>query len=329
MKNILFLILISLLCTLNAEDITDNELRILAKKSGLKSTPKTYQQLQIIAKTNTLTPQKINLGRMLFFEPLLSRDETLTCASCHKLAEGGDDNLPTAIGFEKRANPKHLNSPTVLNASLSKFLFWDGRAKSVEEQAGGPIQAHFEMNLTPQELVQRLEKNAVYKKVFDNTFADGISFQNIKKAIGAFERILLTRGKFDDFLDGNNQSINVKAKRGLKLFIENSCVKCHYGTALGGMTMQRFPKYGDDFPFVNKGDFRGKDAKQIIRVPLLRNITKTAPYYHIGSIKNLADVIKIESQFNTRKKLNKEQISDILEFLKTLDGEIVDYDIHG
>jgi len=309
----------------------DGDLRILVEKNGLKSTPTTYQELQTIAKkaNNTLTLQKINLGRLLFFEPLLSRDKTLTCASCHKLGEGGDDNLTTAIGFKKRANPKHLNSPTVLNAALSKFLFWDGRARSVEEQAGGPIQTHFEMDLTPKELVQRLKKSAMYQKAFKDAFGGDITFKNIEKAIGAFERTLLTRGKYDEFLDGDDNAINQKAKRGLVLFIKLGCVKCHYGTTLGGEVMQKFPKYGDHFPFKNIGDFKGKDGKDIIRVPLLKNITKTAPYYHNGRIKSLFEVIKIEAQFNTGKKLKKDQINDILEFLKTLDGEIIDFGLNS
>lgn len=331
MNKLLFFILFSSLFLLHAKEMSDGDLRILAKKNGLKSTPTTYQELQVIAKKahNPLSLQKINLGRLLFFEPLLSRDKTLTCASCHKLSEGGDDNLPTAIGFKKRANPKHLNSPTVLDAALSKFLFWDGRARSVEEQAGGPTQTHFEMDLTPKELVARLQKNEMYRKAFKDAFGSEITFKNIEKAIGAFERTLLTHGKYDEFLDGNDNAINQKAKKGLMLFIKQGCAKCHYGTALGGETMQKFPKYGDHFPFKNIGGFRGKDGKQIIRVPLLRNITKTAPYYHNGSIKSLYKVIKIESQFNTGKKLKKDQINDILEFFKTLDGQIVDFGLNG
>jgi cytochrome c peroxidase len=331
MKKLLFFTLISSLFLLYANDINDKDLRILAKENGLKSTPTTYQELKIIAKkaNNPLTLQKINLGRTLFFEPLLSKDETLTCASCHKLSQGGDDNLPTAIGFKKRVNPKHLNSPTVLDSSLSKFLFWDGRAKSVEEQAGGPIAAHFEMNLTPKELVQRLKKSVIYQEAFKDTFDGAITFENVKKAIGAYERTLLTRGKFDDFLDGNDKAINQEAKKGLRQFIKQGCVKCHYGTTLGGQTMQKFPKFGDAFPFKNTGGFKGKDDKRIIRVPLLRNITKTAPYYHNGSIKSLFDVIKIESKFNTGQELNKRQINSIIEFFKTLDGEIADYGLNG
>lgn len=146
-------------------------------------------------------------------------------------------------------------------------------------------------------------------------------------AIGAFERTLLTRGKYDKFLDGDDNAINKKAKRGLEQFINQGCVKCHYGTTLGGRAIQRFPKYGNRFPFKNTGGFKGKNNKYIICVPLLRNITKTAPYYHNGSIESLTKVIKTEAKFNTNKKLKKEQTDDILEFLKTLDGEIIDYNI--
>ncbi|MCF6172468.1 MAG: c-type cytochrome [Campylobacteraceae bacterium] len=332
MKIFLSFILISLLFLSYAKEMSDAKLRLLSKKSGLESIPKTYKELlkRLDTAKNRLTAQKINLGRTLFFEPLLSKDETLTCASCHKMGEGGDDNLPTAIGYKNRVNPKHLNSPTVLNASLSKFLFWDGRAKSVEEQAGGPIQAHFEMNLTPKELIKRLSKNQMYQDAFKEVFEGKITFINIKKAIGAYERTLLTHGKYDDFLDGNDNAISKQAKLGLEIFIKNNCVKCHYGATLGGQSIEKFPKYkSSTFPFKNVGNFKGKDDKYLFRVPLLRNIIQTAPYYHNGAVKSLKNVIKIESKYESGEKLDKKQIDYILEFFKTLNGKLVDYGIEG
>lgn len=167
----------------------------------------------------------------------------------------------------------------------------------------------------------------MYRQAFEAVFRDGITFKNVTKAIGAFERTLLTRGKYDAFLDGNDKAINQNAKNGLALFINQGCVKCHYGATLGGQKMKKFPKYGEHFPFENIGDFKGQDDQQIIRVPPLRNITKTAPYYHNGVIKSLVKVIQIESKFNTNKQLTKEQISDIFEFFKTLEGQIVNYNI--
>ena len=328
----IFIFLATLFFLLHAEEIDNTRLRSLAKNNYLKSVPQNYNELlkKLDTVENKLTAKKINLGRTLFFEPLLSKDKTLTCASCHKMAEGGDDNLPTAIGYKNRANPKHLNSPTVLNAALSKFLFWDGRAKSVEEQSGGPIQAHFEMNLKPKELVERLSKNQMYKDNFREVFGKKITFENVKKAIGAYEKTLLTRGKFDDFLDGDNNAINKQAKKGLEIFIKNGCVKCHYGIALGGQLIEKFPKYQTSiFPFNNIGNFKGKDDQYLFRVPILRNITETSPYYHNGEVKKLSRVIKIESKHETNKKLNKKQIKFILEFFKTLEGKLVDYRIDG
>ncbi len=332
MKILISFLLISSSFFLFGEEINNAELRLLATKSGLESVPKNHKELlkKLDTAENKLTNQKINLGRTLFFEPLLSRDETLTCASCHKMNEGGDDNLPTAIGYRGRTNPKHLNSPTVLNAALSKFLFWDGRAKSVEEQASGPMQAHFEMNLTPKELVKRLSKSQMYQNSFKEVFDGNITFENVKKSIGAYEKTLLTRGKFDEFLDGNNKAMSEREKIGLEIFIKNGCVKCHYGIALGGQSIEKFPKYKSSaFPFKNIGNFKGKDGKYLFRVPILRNITKTSPYYHNGEVKKLSTVIQIESEYETDKKLNKKQINSILEFFKTLDGKLVDYGIDG
>lgn len=329
MKKFLFFILLASCPLLQAQELSDEALRILAKTNALRSTPLDFKELKELAKkaNNPLSIQKIDLGRTLFFEPLLSRDETLNCASCHLLALGGDDNLATAVGFAKRVNPKHLNTPTVLDASLSKFLFWDGRAKSVEEQATGPIEAHFEMNMTASELIERLKKNTMHQKAFEAAFDDGITFANVAKAIGAFERTLLTRGAYDAFLDGYDKAISQDAKKGLALFVNQGCTKCHYGATLGGQSLEKYPKYGTNFPFENTGGFRGQNDQQIIRVPLLRNITKTAPYYHNGAIKSLEEVIKIESKASTNQQLSKEQISNILEFFKTLNGEIVYYDV--
>ncbi len=185
------------------------------------------------------------------------------------------------------------------------------------------------MNLTPRELVERLTKNPMYQESFKEVFDGNITFNDVKKAIGAYERTLLTRGKYDDFLDGNDTAISKNAKEGLKLFICKGCVKCHYGVALGAEDMQRFPKYGKILPFKNIGNFKGKYDKYLFRVPLLRNITKTAPYYHSGMVKSLKEVIKIESKYETNNKLNKEQINLIYDFLKTLEGKLVDYGISG
>ena len=294
---------------------------------------------------NPMSREKIALGKKLFFDPILSKDQTMNCASCHILEQGGDDNLPTAIGYHGRANPKHLNSPTVLNAALAKSQFWDGRAKDVEEQAGGPIQATFEMNMTPEEIVSRLNAKPEYIEAFRKVFGGKITFQNVRNAIGAYERTLLTHGKFDQFLEGDNDALSPAAKRGLTLFIKKGCKGCHTGMSIGGQSIQKFPvrNYAEDyigllfdpdinlrespFPFANTGGFLGRNDTLRFRVPVLRNVNQTAPYFHNGSVKELKEVVRIMSKYQIGKEFTLGQIDDMAAFLKTLDGELVDYNI--
>ncbi len=294
---------------------------------------------------NRISREKVALGKKLFFDPVLSRDRTINCASCHILEEGGDDNLPAAIGYHGRVNPRHLNSPTVLNVALAKSQFWDGRAKDVEEQAAGPIQAPFEMNMTPDEVVLRLSEDLDYVDNFQKVFGESISFQNVKKAIGAYERTLLTYGTFDAFLDGNDTAISPAAKRGFTLFVTKGCKVCHASMSLGGQSIQKFPSrryfgeyvglnYSPDisiregpFPFVNTGGFLGRGDALMFRVPILRNISKTSPYFHNGSVKELEEVVRIMSKYQIGKEFTPEQIDDMVAFLKTLDGELVEYAI--
>ncbi len=325
---------------------SDKKLRAEALNSNMLPTPKTYKELLKVVDNpqNRLSREKISLGKKLFFDTRLSRDKSLNCASCHILNEGGDDNRPAAIGFHRRVNPHHLNSPTVLNAALAKYEFWDGRAKDVEEQAGGPVQAPFEMNMTPKEVEARLNKDSALKAEFNKVFGkDKIVFGDVQKAIGAYERTLLTRGAYDEFLDGNNSAISASAKRGMTLFISKGCIGCHVGMGVGGLTMQKFPLryYFSDYlglvlnpklsikdspyPFKNLGHFYGKGDMQLFRVPILRNITKTAPYFHNGSVKDIKEVVRIMSKYQLGDEFNKEQIKDVVEFLKTLEGKIVEY----
>jgi len=326
--------------------LDDKGLREAAFKHNLSSVPQAREAwLAIVEKPgNPLSKEKIVLGKILFFDTVLSKDRTVSCASCHNLDEGGDDNLPTAIGIKGQANPFHLNSPTVLNAALAKAQFWDGRAKDVEAQAGGPVQAPFEMGMTPKEVEERLNADNTYRTLFRRVFGEGsITFEKVRKAIGAYERTLLTRGAYDRFLEGDDHAISPAAKRGMTLFITKGCSGCHTGMSVGGQSMQKFPlrRYLSDymgvwfqpdvrlkespFPFVNKGGFLGKDGRQLFRVPILRNITKTAPYFHNGAIEKIEEAVRIMSKYQVGQEFTPEQISDVVAFLKTLDGTIVDY----
>ncbi len=316
----------------------DNALREYALNHNLTPVPTDYKSLLKIVDNpnNPMTPAKIALGKQLFFDPILSLDKTIACASCHILEEGGDDNIPTAIGYHDRANPKHLNSPTVLNAALAKRQFWNGSAPDVEAQAAGLMQAPFEMNITPKEAVKRLKEDEGYVAAFAKVFDGNISFLNIQNAIGAYERTLLTRGDYDRFLEGDNNAISASAKRGLNLFIQKGCKGCHTGMSLGGQSMQLFPLRRslmdifetEPFPFPNKGGFLGENDKKRFRVPILRNITKTAPYFHNGGVKELEEAVRIMSKYQVGDEFTPKEIKDVVEFFKTLEGELVPYDIN-
>ena len=324
----------------------DSRLRSEALTHGMKAVPTTYAQLLTVVDTpsNPISRDKIALGKRLFFDPILSRDHTLNCAACHILEAGGDDNRPTAIGYHGRANPFHLNSPTVLNAALEKYQFWNGRVPTVEDQAGGPVQAPFEMNLTPKEAVERVKKDPSYRQAFDAVFGENnVTFKTIRQAIGAYERTLLTRGAFDRFLEGDNTAMSAKAKRGMTLFIAKGCKGCHSGMGVGGEHMEQFPvrrtweEYlglefspsprikSSPYPFPDLGHFRGRDGARWFRVPLLRNITQTAPYFHNGSVKKLEEVVRIMSKYQIGDEFTPKQIDEVVAFLKTLEGKLVDY----
>ena len=327
--------------------LSDSELRALALSEKMLPTPKDYKELLklVDTKNNPLTKAKIELGKRLFFDTILSKDKSISCASCHILEDGGDDNKPFAIGYKNRGNPFHLNSPTVLNAALFNYEFWDGRVHTVEEQAAGPIQAPFEMAMSKEEVVNRLKANPSYQKSFKEVFGE-VSFENVKKAIGAYERTLITRGAYDEFIDGNNSAISASAKRGLTLFLTKGCKGCHSGMSFGGQTMQKFPLhfYFEDYfgvifnpnpkikdspyPFENKGGFMGAEGTLKFRVPTLRNIERTAPYFHNGVVKDLKEAVRIMSKYQLGDEFNKSQIDDVVEFLKTLNGKIVKYKVY-
>ncbi len=338
--------------------LADNSLRQKALDKGLRSIPADFEMLksQVDDPKNPMTIPKILLGKKLFFDKNLSKDRTISCASCHDLTKGGDDGKPTAIGYHKLENPNHLNSPTVFNTAYSKHFFWDGRADSLREQAKGPMQAPFEMASTPRLVEERVRENPKYAPLFDKAFGNrGITFDAITKAIGAYEKILITRSRYDDFLDGNENALSAQEQRGLNLFIDMGCKGCHFGPSVGGQHIQKFPLRGYNsiinltttfnevskgrsvssislnfktyhpFPFENRGGFMGKKGEQNFRVPILRNIADTAPYFHNGAVKELREAIEIMSKHQIGVELSKEQLDALEAFLKSLSGTPIDF----
>lgn len=337
-----------------------SELRERALSKGLKPIPSDFEILksQVDDVANPMTLSKIKLGEKLFFDKNLSKDRTIACASCHDIKKGGEDSIPTAIGYKKLENPNHLNSPTVLNTAYSKHLFWDGRVASLREQAKGPMQAHFEMASTPELVESRVKEKQEYRDDFLEVFGtDSITFDNITKAIAVYEKTLVTRGDFDRFLEGDDSALSPSAKKGLNLFINLGCKGCHFGSAVGGREIQQFPlrdynsiisitsTYHEDtdsrevtdiglnfemyhpYPFENVGGFMGKDGNKKFRVPILRNIVQTAPYFHNGVVKTLREAISLMGTYQVGVELTESQLDSMEDFLKSLDGEIVDYNL--
>ncbi len=282
---------------------------------------------------NPLNEHKVLLGKMLYYDPRLSLSGFISCNSCHNLATGGVDNLPTSIGHRWQLGPR--NAPTVLNAALHTVgQFWDGRAKDVEEQAGKPITNPIEMAMPSEEFaVQRIASIPEYVELFKKAFPneqEPLTYENIAKAIAAFERTLLTPSRFDEFLKGNPDALTEQEKRGLQTFIEVGCITCHTGPLLGGNMFQKFGLFGNYWEYtgstrIDSGRYNEtKNEADIFmfKVPSLRNITKTYPYFHDGSVWSLDSAIWIMAKVQLGKDLTQEQIEDIKAFLASLDGEV-------
>ena len=281
---------------------------------------------------NPITEAKVKLGKVLYFDKRLSKDGNISCNSCHNLETGGVDNLPFSPGDDGSLGGR--NSPTVLNAAFHTTQFWDGRAKDVEEQAGMPILNPVEMAI-PNEafLVDRLKQIEMYQDLFKQAFptqTTPVTYENIRKSIAAFERTLVTPSRFDDYLNGNSKALTVAEKEGLKTFMESGCITCHSGASLGGNSFQKFGQFKDYWHYtgsdkIDEGRFEvtnNEAEKYFFKVPGLRNVNLTAPYFHDRSADDLAEAIGIMAEINLNKKLTSEEVKSIVTFLKALDGEL-------
>lgn len=265
---------------------------------------------------NPSNAAKIELGRMLFFDPRLSKSGFISCNSCHNLITGGVDNLSTSIGHKWQIGPR--NAPTVYNAALHVAQFWDGRAKDVEEQAQGPIKNPGEMAATEEMAMERVVSMPTYVDLFMTAFKGEkktITYVNLAKAIGAYERTLLTPSRFDDFLNGKKDALTPEEKKGLDLFVSKGCVACHNGAGIGGRTFQKFD-YGTD---MGRFEVTKNDAdKKFFRVASLRNVTLTYPYFHDGQVWKLEEAVRVMAEKQMRVKLADDEVNSIVAFLGSL-----------
>ncbi len=267
----------------------------------------------------------IKLGIMLYMDPRLSVNDKISCNSCHGLDNYGVDNEPTSPGHEGKRGDR--NSPTTMNAALHIAQFWDGRASDVEAQALGPILNPVEMGMPNKgAVVQKIQAIDEYQVLFAEAFSESkhpFNYNNIGKAIGAFERTLLTPSRFDDFLNGDEDALNKSEKKGLKKFMRMGCANCHNGVAIGGNS---YKKIGLVEPYETEDMGRygvtGLESdKKVFKVPSLRNIAQTGPYFHDGSVETLDEAIKLMAKHQLGRDVGHGFVKDIKAFLGSLTGK--------
>jgi len=272
---------------------------------------------------NSLTPEKIELGKMLFFEPRISGSGVISCATCHNPALGWADRIPTAVGHDGQVGNR--NTPTVLNSGFLGSQFWDGREPDLEGQALGPIEAEIEMNMDLEAAIRRLKEFDIYHEHFAAAFPgdeDPIRAENIAHAIASFERTLNTpNSPLDRFLAGDVQAMSDSQVEGMKLFVDAGCVACHNGPALTDSGFHRFelPGSTDEGRFIVTGDEADMFA---FRTPTLRNVAVTYPYFNNGSVDNLHDAVQLMGQQMLGQDFTDEELDNLVAFMHALTGEM-------
>lgn len=283
-------------------------------------------------KVNGITPtaEQIELGKMLWFEPRLSLGQNISCNTCHNLGTGGVDLAPVSLGHRWQRGAR--NSPTVLNAVFNTAQFWDGRAADLVEQAAGPIENPVEMASNEAHVMTVLKSIPGYQPFFKAAFPkskEPVTFDNVVKAIAAFEATLVTpNAPFDRYLKGDDKALNAQQKRGLQTFVDAGCASCHNGVNLGGNSYQPFglverPGWSV-LPPDDRGRFevtRSEDDDYVFKVPTLRNIAITPPYFHSGAVRELDDAVAIMGTSQLGADLDEKEVQDIVAFLESLTGD--------
>ncbi len=268
----------------------------------------------------------VELGKKLYFDPRLSKSGFISCNSCHNLSMGGTDNIPTSIGDKWQQGP--INAPTVLNSSLNVAQFWDGRAADLKAQAGGPIANPGEMAFTHTLALGVLESIPAYVREFKSVFGkDKIDIDQVTLAIAEFEKTLVTpNSRFDQWLLGKQDALTADEKAGYKLFKDSGCVACHNGPAVGGSSFQKMgivePYKGNTKGVEGRAGVTGKDADRFnFKVPTLRNVEMTYPYFHDGAANTLTEAVDVMGRLQLGKKFSKDENARVVAFLKTLTGD--------
>jgi cytochrome c peroxidase len=278
-----------------------------------------------IAPAKEINLAQVELGKKLYFDPRLSKSGFISCNSCHNLSMGGTDNLKTSIGHNWQQGP--INAPTVLNSSMNVAQFWDGRAADLKEQAGGPIANPGEMAFTHTLAIEVLESIPQYVIEFKLVFGtDSINIDLVTQAIAEFEKTLVTpNSRFDQWLLGNKETLSEEELAGYQLFKQSGCAACHNGPAVGGSSFQKMgvvEPYEAKSPAEGLSAVTGKDTDRFkFKVPTLRNVELTYPYFHDGEAETLTEAVDVMGRLQLGKKFTKDENARIVAFLKTLTGD--------
>lgn len=284
----------------------------------------------ITAPTN-IDADKAEIGKKLFFDPRLSKSGFISCNSCHNLSMGGSDNLTSSVGHGWHQGP--INSPTVLNAAYNVAQFWDGRAADLKEQAAGPIANPLEMAQPHTAALEVIASIPGYVESFSATFGDDeITLDRVTDAIAEFERTLVTpNSRFDQWLNGDAKALTTDELEGYELFKTSGCVACHNGPAVGATLFQKVglvKPYTSKNPAQGRFDVTGKESdRMVFKVPTLRNIELTYPYFHDGSVNTLEEAVVIMGDIQMGRSFSDVETAKIVAFLKTLTGEQPDFAI--
>jgi len=293
--------------------------------TGLANAAISHEPIQPIEAVTVKNHDLVELGKKLFFDPRLSKSGFISCNSCHNLSMGGTDNIKTSIGHNWHQGP--INSPTVLNSSMNLAQFWDGRAADLKAQAGGPIDNPGEMGFTHELAVSVLQSIPAYVAEFKKSFGtDKVTIDKVTNAIAAFEETLVTpNSRFDKWLKGDKKALSADETAGYKLFKDSGCVACHNGPAVGGNSFQKMgvvEPYKTANPAEGRSAVTGKDADRFnFKVPTLRNVELTYPYFHDGEAATLKDAVNTMGRIQLGKKFTDQENAKIVAFLKTLTGD--------
>ncbi|MBI5919376.1 MAG: c-type cytochrome [Nitrosomonadales bacterium] len=288
-----------------------------------------FDYVQPIPQSLALDAGKVALGRKLFFDAILSADNTIACSSCHSLSKGGADSRVHSIGINGAEGS--INTPTVFNSGFNFVQFWDGRAATLEDQVDGPLNHPKEMGSNWKQVTDKLRANVDYRADFARLYHNKLTPENVKDAIATFERSLITpNAPFDKFLRGNSAAITARARHGYELFKSYGCISCHQGVNLGGNMYQKMGIMGDYFQargHLAESDLgrynvtHQEDDRYAFKVPGLRNVALTPPYFHDGSASTLPDAVRVMAQYQLGRSVPEADMSDMVEFLYSLTGE--------